>query len=99
MLAITVAPVIIGIFVDGALPMVMLFYFLMGFAVVNYIHSLFFVKIFDKYIPQEDAETASEEEKEIDASVFTNLHPANEVSEELPEKKAPWETDNATKEE
>lgn len=92
MLAITIVPWIIGIFVNGALSMVVLFYFLMGFSVVCYLHSIFFVKIFDKYIPQEE-EGEENEEKEIDSSVFTNLQPTNEINENSEEKKAPWKVD------
>lgn len=93
MMAITVLPLIIGIFVKGALSFVLLFYFLFGFAIVSYVHSIFFVKIFDKYIsPEKEADDEKEtEEKEIDSSVFTNLQPTNDVCEEVEEKKAPWE--------
>lgn len=77
MLVITVAPLLLGIFVTQAFPYVILFYVLMGFATVAYLHSQLFVKIFANYIP-EDTETDSEEsseEKVIDTSLFTNLQP------------------------
>ena len=50
------------------------------------------MKIFDKYIPQEE-EGEENEEKEIDSSVFTNLQPTNEINENSEEKKAPWKVD------
>ncbi|MBS6193990.1 MAG: YesL family protein [Clostridiales bacterium] len=86
MLLITAAPVVLAFLVAKAFPMVMLFYFLMGFAVISYLHSIFFVKIFDRYIISEDSENGEasegdEEPVQIDASVFTNLHPTNEVPE------------------
>lgn len=86
MLVITAAPVILMLTVAKAFPMVLMFYFLMGFAVVCYLHSKFLVKIFDNYIPKEEQDGAGEgEEKEIDASVFTNLQPSNEPLESVEE--------------
>lgn len=84
MVLITAAPVILSFVVPKLFPMVMLFYFLMGFAVISYFHSLLFVKIFDRYIPNEnnDESEEAEENDEIDASVFTNLHPTNELPED-----------------
>lgn len=76
MLAITVAPLLIGLFVAQAFPFMLLFYILLGFATIAYVNSRFFVKIFDNYIPAtEEENNEAEEEKTIDTSVFSNLQP------------------------
>lgn len=87
MIAITASPVILMLVVGPSFPYVMMFYCLMGFAVMSYINSLFLVKIFDRYIPQTSEEEDSNEPKEIDTSVFTNLQPTEGAWDE------PEETD------
>lgn len=54
-----------------------LFYIMLGFATVAYINSRFFVKLFDNYIPEDAGKDTEEngEEKAIDTSIFSNLHP------------------------
>lgn len=83
MMVITAAPVLLGIFVAQAFPFMILFYIMLGFATVTYINSRFFVKLFDNYIPEDAGKDTEEngEEKAIDTSVFSNLHPT-----ELPEE-------------
>lgn len=80
MLLFTAAPIVIMFVIPNAFPYGLLFYLTVGFATICYIHSTFFVKIFDNYIP----ENAEEEEvlKEIDGSVFKNLQPVSEIPEE-----------------
>lgn len=78
MLAITAAPVVIMFVVPNAFAYGLLFYFLLGFSVIAYINSIFFVKIFDKYIPEDTEEETNETSKEVDASVFKNLQPVRE---------------------
>lgn len=60
---------------------VVLFYVLMGFAVIALCNSVFFVKIFDRYIPKpEDEEKHTDSDSsdvEIDTSVFHNLKPTS----------------------
>lgn len=79
MMVITVLPVILMFAVTRAFPFVLLFYFLLGFATIAYIHSTFFVKIFDKYIPEGSEETPDNSQDAIDGSVFKNLQPSEEV--------------------
>ena len=85
MMVITAAPVLLGIFVAQAFPFMILFYIMLGFATVAYINSRFFVKLFDNYIPEDAGKDTEEngEEKAIDTSVFSNLHPT-----ELPKEDA-----------
>lgn len=83
MLVITAAPIVLAFVVSNAFAYVLLFYILLGFSVIAYINSNFFVKIFDKYIPEEAADASDESLKEIDASVFKNLQPTNESPEEI----------------
>lgn len=78
MLVITAAPVVIMFVVPNAFAYVLLFYFLLGFSVIAYINSTFFVKIFDKYIPEDVEEEPNETSKAVDASVFKNLQPVSE---------------------
>ena len=78
MLVITAAPIILVFAVSNTFAYVLLFYFLLGFSVLAYINSRFFVKIFDKYIPEEENETSDTHTKEIDTSVFKNLTPTSE---------------------
>ena len=77
MMVITAAPVLLGIFVAQAFPFMILFYIMLGFATVAYINSRFFVKLFDNYIPEDAGKDTEEngEEKAIDTSIFSNLHP------------------------
>ena len=77
MMVITAAPVLLGIFVAQAFPFMILFYIMLGFATVTYINSRFFVKLFDNYIPEDAGKDTEEngEEKAIDTSIFSNLHP------------------------
>lgn len=81
MIAIAVIPPLAMIYGSAQFFSTMLMiYALLGFAVIAYINSTFLVKIFDKYIPQEETPESSEDanrEVEIDASVFTNLKPTN----------------------
>lgn len=51
----------------------LLVWVLFGFALIGYVNSMHFVKIFDKYIPTE--EEGPKEAVSIDSSVFQNLHP------------------------
>lgn len=82
MLVITAAPLVLMFTVAKAFSLMLLFYSLMGFAVVSYLHSVFFVKIFDNYVPAKETEAVEDDnDTEIDGSVFTNLHPTNEPSE------------------
>ena len=78
MLAITAAPGVIMFVVPNAFAYGLLFYVLLGFSVIAYIKSIFFVKIFDKYIPEDTEEETNETSKEVDASVFKNLQPVSE---------------------
>lgn len=82
MMAVTVAPILIMIFAGEIGSFVILFYILMGFAVIAYINSRFFVKIFDRYIPSEEDQEEEEKEVEIDTSVFQNLQPTNDLPDD-----------------
>ncbi|MFS6555220.1 DUF624 domain-containing protein, partial [Parabacteroides distasonis] len=62
MLAITVASVFITFLNNWTFSYGLLFWMLLGFATVALAKSWFFVRIFDKYIPKEEEETASDEE-------------------------------------
>ena len=53
----------------------LLIFIIMGFATIAYCHSLFFVKIFDQYIPKETEESEASELSEL-----------TELTEELPSK-------------
>lgn len=86
-LIIAVGPPIILLFSSAkVLSFGILFYILMGFAVIAYVQSILFVKIFANYMPKEEeeaeAETETLEQKEIDTSVFSNLQPVNDMEEE-----------------
>lgn len=95
MMAVTVAPILIMIFAGQIGSFVILFYILMGFAVIAYINSRFFVKIFDRYIPNEEDQEEGEKEVEIDTSVFQNLQPTNDLPGEdnsrFDPNARPWE--------
>lgn len=78
MMVITALPIILAVVVPNTFPFVILFYILLGFSTITYINSTFFVKIFDKYIPQEAEEASASSQDNIDASVFKNLQPAKE---------------------
>ena len=92
MMVITAAPVLLGIFVAQAFPFMILFYIMLGFATVAYINSRFFVKLFDNYIPEDAGKDTEEngEEKAIDTSIFSNLHPTELPKED--EKESEDET-------
>lgn len=81
MLVITALPIILMLFVSPAFPFVILFYFLLGFSAIAYLHSTFFVKIFDKYIPETEEDASESSQEEIDGSVFKNLQPTVEAPE------------------
>lgn len=87
MFAVTIAPVALMFLIETFSSYIILFYMLMGFAVVALLNSYLFVKIFDRYIPAEDDSEESNEPKEIDASVFKNLQPV-EILEEDEDGKA-----------
>ncbi|NCB93203.1 MAG: DUF624 domain-containing protein [Clostridia bacterium] len=76
MLLITFVPLASMFTVPKVFAFMLMFYFLMGFAVVSLANSFFLAKIFDKYIPEK---TEDEEENktsdDIDGSVFKNLSP------------------------
>ncbi|MCI6997119.1 MAG: YesL family protein [Eubacterium sp.] len=94
MFAVTIAPVALMFLIETFSSYIILFYMLMGFAVVALLNSYLFVKIFDRYIPAEDDSEESNEPKEIDASVFKNLQPV-EILEEDEDGKAEF-PDNET---
>lgn len=84
-LIIAIGPPVILLFASAKIMSFgILFYMLMGFAVVAYVQSILFVKIFANYMPKEEEEPENDapEHKEIDTSVFTNLQPVNDVEEE-----------------
>lgn len=90
MLLITALPIASLFTVPKVFAFVLMFYFLMGFAVVTYINSYFIAKIFDKYIPDEEENADSQEasDKEIDTSVFKNLKPVSGDSQSGEENEA-----------
>ena len=65
---------------------------LMMVITVAYINSRFFVKLFDNYIPEDAGKDTEEngEEKAIDTSIFSNLHPTELPKED--EKESEDET-------
>lgn len=84
-LIIAIGPPVILLFASAKIMSFgILFYMLMGFAVVAYVQSILFVKIFANYMPKKEEEPESEtsEPKQIDTSVFSNLQPVNVVDEE-----------------
>lgn len=56
MLLIGILPWILFFYFPNTLPMILMFYALMGFGMLAYINSLFLVRIFAKYIPEEENE-------------------------------------------
>lgn len=87
MMAVTIAPVALMFLFPDVTSFVILFYIMMGFAVIAFLNSRIFVKIFDRYIPQEEDTEENRTVPEIDASVFQNLQPTGvSPSEDFQEK-------------
>lgn len=78
MLAVIVGSVVLTFLSAQTIAIGMLVWIMVGFALIAFINAHFLVKVFDRYIPQEEENSA---EPVIDGSVFQNLHPTN-ASEE-----------------
>lgn len=85
MLVITVGPFILMFLTTQTLSYGLLTLILLGFALIAYLNSLLFVKIFDRYIPkEEETESRGTFESLPEEGVFKNLTPteAPETEEE-----------------
>ena len=56
----------------------MLVWIMVGFALIAFLNAHILVKVFDKYIPQEEEDSS---ESVIDGSVFQNLHPVDSAED------------------
>lgn len=77
MVAVIIFSVVLTFFSQQTLAAGLLIWIMAGFALISFINSRILVKVFDRYIPEEDDST----ESAVDISVFQNLHPT-ELSEE-----------------
>lgn len=82
--AVIVGSVVLTFLSVQAMAVGMLIWIMIGFALIAFLNANFFVKIFDRYIPEEEEE---DKNLAIDTSVFSNLHPSVEKEEANPEEK------------
>lgn len=75
MLAISIGAVVLTFLSAFTLTWGILIWIMFGFALISYLHSRFFVKIFDLYIPetQEEEVEKTEEDYRVESGVFQNI--------------------------
>lgn len=62
-LAVNIVPMVVVLFVDGAFQYGSLLFILLGFSLIAFCNSYMFIKIFDRYVPEEKEE---DEESQLD---------------------------------
>lgn len=75
MLAISIGAVVLTFLTSFTLTWGVLIWLMFGFALISYLHSRFFVKIFDLYIPEEQEEQTEKTEADyrVESGVFQNI--------------------------
>lgn len=75
MLVISIGAVVLTFLSAFTLTWGILIWLMFGFALISYLHSRFFVKIFDVYIPenQEEETEKTEEDYRVEKGVFQNI--------------------------
>ena len=79
MFAVIIGSIVLTFLSQQTIAVGMLVWIMVGFALIAFINAHILVKVFDRYIPQEEE---SSDEPVIDGSVFQNLHPTNAAEDE-----------------
>ncbi len=79
MVAVIIGSVVLTFLSQQTIAVGILVWIMVGFALIAFINAHFLVKVFDRYIPQEEELSA---EPVIDSSVFQNLHPVDSTDED-----------------
>lgn len=75
MVAVIVGSVVLTFLSQQTIAIGLLVWIMCGFALIAFLNAHILVKVFDRYIPDEE-ETENDSASSIDTSVFQNLHPA-----------------------
>ena len=78
MAAVIVGSVVLTFLSQQTIAVGMLVWIMVGFALIAFLNAHILVKVFDKYIPQEEDASS---EPVIDGSVFQNLHPVDSAED------------------
>ena len=78
MAAVIVGSVVLTFLSQQTIAVGMLVWIMVGFALIAFLNAHILVKVFDKYIPQEEEDSS---ESVIDGSVFQNLHPVDSAED------------------
>lgn len=78
MAAVIVGSVVLTFLSQQTIAIGMLVWIMVGFALIAFLNAHILVKVFDKYIPQEEEDSS---ESVIDGSVFQNLHPVDSAED------------------
>lgn len=79
MVAVIIGSVVLTFLSQQTIAVGLLVWIMVGFALIAFINAHFLVKVFDRYIPQEEENS---DEPVIDGSVFQNLHPTDSTDED-----------------
>ena len=80
MIAVIVGSVVLTFLSQQTIAIGLLVWIMCGFALIAFLNAHILVKVFDRYIPDEE-ESGNDSASSIDTSVFQNLHPT-EVHED-----------------
>ena len=78
MAAVIVGSVVLTFLSQQTIAVGLLVWIMVGFALIAFLNAHILVKVFDKYIPQEEEDSS---ESVIDGSVFQNLHPVDSAED------------------
>ena len=78
MAAVIVGSVVLTFLSQQTIAVGLLVWIMVGFALIAFLNAHILVKVFDKYIPQEEENSS---EPVIDGSVFQNLHPVDSAED------------------
>ena len=79
MVAVIVGSVVLTFLSQQTIAVGILVWIMVGFALIAFLNAHILVKVFDKYIPQDEEDSS---EPVIDGSVFQNLHPVDSTDED-----------------
>ena len=74
MIAVIVGSVVLTFLSQQTIAIGLLVWIMCGFALIAFLNAHILVKVFDRYIPDEE-ESGNDSASSIDTSVFQNLHP------------------------
>ena len=81
MVAVIVGSVALTFLSQQTIAIGLLVWIMCGFALIAFLNAHILVKVFDRYIPDEE-ESGNDSASSIDTSVFQNLHPTETIEDE-----------------